>query len=597
LPLDRTTARHGLPHPLALLYDRLNQHDPRSKLTELLRFAEGTAHFLAWVLVAEAAARGIPPKQLRAHIKPGAGFGFFLYVIESTIRERRAQPNGFLRALDGFLDDPAWMALQAFNELRNDVAHNRLSSSSETARAVLAEHRDLFQQLLDGVAFFTRHPLGVLRGTRVALDGVVTAHWFACRGLSLHSGNVEIADAAQLPSEQLLLIDPGAGLALTLAPFFLCTEQAFCWLDLPNPHDTSPRSVYVRPLSGDPLPAGTPTGVFDATGASPSGLSLDAWLADPRQRGRLIPLRLDAPSLRAIVQSAAPTQAFEVQPGPAAWVISPEAPVASAAERATVAAQPTAPVPWAPTMLMNSVPVPLTSVESVAPVASERALPVTVTPLWRGRPLIVGATIGTLLVGTFLARAHSTGTPMREPTAGPLAQASTPSASTPPVPTPLPSNPSLQQWVQAWLPGPDRLDDAQLARYADRVAFQGMSRDPGPSFILGRWRERLQAGTFTVDLARSTWYETVETDGNVPTACRDLPGADPGVTVARLEADEDGAPQGLAFAASGVCSRVRGTYLLRSRIVAGRRLICHETWHQEAVCRSCPGFSNCPRGR
>lgn len=593
MPLDRTTARHGLPHPLALLYDRLNQHDPRVKLAELLRFAEGTARFLAWVLVAEAAARGLPKGELRGYMKPGAGFGFFLHVIQGAIHQRRARQDGFLRELDSFLQNPAWAALQTFNELRNDAAHLRLSTSAETARAVLADHRDVFQQLLDGIAFLTRYPLGVLRGTRVAFDGVVTAHWFAGRGLSLHSGNLEISDAAQLPSEQLLLIDPEARLALTLAPFFLCTEQAFCWLDLPNPNDVGQRSSYARPLSGDPLLAGTPTGLFDATGASPAGLSLDAWLADSRQRGRLVPLRLDAPSLRAIVKSAAPTQALEVQSGPAAWVISPDAPVASASARAPVTEPSIATVPWLPTMQMSSLPVPIMSTESMAPVASERPSPAPVRLAGRALPVIVGATVGALLAGTLvLTRARSNAVPSREPAVVGLAQTSSTS-----IPEPLSSNPSLQQWVQAWVPGLDRLDDTLLSRYADAVAFQGMSHDPDPNFILGRWRERLQAGTFTVDLSRSTWYETVETDANVPAACRALTGADPGVTVVRLEADEDGVPQGRANAASGVCSRVRGTYLLRSRVVAGRRLICHETWRQEAVCGSCPGFSNCAHGR
>jgi hypothetical protein len=592
LPLDRTTARHGLPHPLALLYDRLNQHDPRVKLAELLRFAEGTARFLAWVLVAEAAARGLPNRELRGYMKPGAGFGFFLHVIESAIHQRRARQDGFLRELDGFLQSPAWAALQAFHELRNAAAHHRLSTSTETARALLAEHRDAFQHLLDGIAFFTRRPLGVLRGTRVAFDGVVTAHWFACRGLSLHSGNLELADAAGLPSEQLLLIDPEARLALTLSPFFLCTEQAFCWLDLPAPGDAGQRSVYARPVSDDALPAGTPWGLVDATGASSNGLSLDAWLADSRQRGRFVPLRLDAPSLRAIVQSAAPTQVVEVQSSPAACVIAPEAPAASARERAAVMEPSTAPVPWLPTMLMSSLPVPIRSTESVDPVASERPAPAPVNLPRRVLPVIVGAAVGTLLAGTLLlTRARSDGSPSREPTALGISQ-----ASSAPGPGPLSSNPALQQWVQAWVPARDRLNDAMLSRYAGAVAFQGMAHHQDPNFILGRWRERLLAGTFTVDLSSSTWYETVETDANVSAACRNLPGADPGVTVVRLEADENGVPLGAALATGG-CSRVTGTYLLRSRVLAGRRIICNETWHRETIRRSCPGSSNYEHGR
>lgn len=293
------------------------------------------------------------------------------------------------------------------------------------------------------------------------------------------------------------------------------------------------------------------------------------------------------------MKSAAPTQALEVQSGPAAWVLSPEAPVASASVRAPVTEPSIAPVPWLPTMQMNSLPAPIMSTESMAPVASERPAPAPAKLPGRALPVIVGATVGALLAGALvLTRARSDGSPARAPIPEGVAQ----SPSTP-VSGALSSNPSLQQWVQEWVPALDRLDAAMLSRYADAVAFQGMSRNQDPNFILGRWRERLQAGTFTVDLSRSTWYETVETDANVPAACRALTGANPGVTVVRLEADEDGAPQGRAFAANGVCSRVRGTYLLRSRVVAGRRLICHETWRQEAVCGSCPGFSNCPHGR
>ncbi|MDB4931182.1 MAG: hypothetical protein JWM10_3666, partial [Myxococcaceae bacterium] len=293
------TARHGLPHPLAILYDRLNQHDPREQWAELLRFAEGAARFLAWVLVAEAAARGAPNDRLRRQLT-AASFGAFLHVIEHCLRERRTRPDAFLRELDGFVSAPAWAALRSFGGLRNDAAHHRLATTAAAARALLDANRGALQDLLDGLGLFTRYPLGVLRGAQVTTGGAVTARWFACRGLSTRSGNVEVYGVGALPTGQLLLVDPEARLALTLAPLFVCDEQAFAWLDLPAGGAAGRAGAYARPTPGEGPVAGAPEGLVDVTGAAPRGLSLDAWLGDARQRPRLVGLQFDEASLRAL---------------------------------------------------------------------------------------------------------------------------------------------------------------------------------------------------------------------------------------------------------------------------------------------------------
>jgi hypothetical protein len=438
LTLDRMTARHGLPHPLAILYDRLNQHDPREQWAELLRFAEGAARFLAWVLVAEAAARGAGADRLRRQLG-AAGFGAFLHVIGHNLKERRARPDAFLRELDAFVNAPAWAALQAFGALRNDAAHHRLPTTPAAARALLDGHRGALQDLLDGLGLFTRYPLGVLRGAQVTTGGAVTARWFACRGLSTRSGNVEVYGVGALPTGQLLLIDPDARLALTLAPLFVCDEQAFAWLDLPVGGAAGRAGVYARPTPGEAPPAGAPQGLLDVTGAAPRGLTLDAWLGDARQRPRLVGLQLDAPSLRAVTLSAAPTQALEAQAAavPAGAVIGGDDATTSAARRAA-ALPPTrvSEAPCAPTVLMAA-----TSVTSVPPTATAReARPAArrwAPPAWMVG-LGVGLAIGGAAVGWSLRDEPAPAAPAAAPRVVAVAAAPAPAAAPPPARGPRP---------------------------------------------------------------------------------------------------------------------------------------------------------------
>ena len=63
--LDPATARHALPHPLAVLHNRLRHPDPVDRLRETFAFCEGVTRFLAWILVAEAAAHRADAKSLR----------------------------------------------------------------------------------------------------------------------------------------------------------------------------------------------------------------------------------------------------------------------------------------------------------------------------------------------------------------------------------------------------------------------------------------------------------------------------------------------------------------------------------------------------
>lgn len=578
--LDRMTARHGLPHPLAILYDRLNQHDPREQLEEVLRFAEGVARFLAWVLVAEATARGLQGSQLRQQVGVST-FGAFLNVIDHHLRGRRTRSDAFLRDLDGFLDDPAWPALQSFCGLRNAAAHHRLPTTSAAASALLDEHRGGLQQLLDGVAFLTRYPLGVLRGAQVTTGGGVSARWFACRGLSVRSGNVEVFDISPLPTGQVLLIDPESRLALPLGPFFRCDEQAFAWLDVPHPQGPRRASVYARPVPGEALTPGVPEGVFDATGAATAGLAVEAWVADPRQRPRLLALRLDDASRRALVQSAAPTMAMDSHGGavPAAAVLGGGATESASRRAEALPKTRVSEMPYAPTVAMAmamAMPTVTTSVTTVPPaVAPGRAK--VAGRSWQAPTWVIGLGLG-LLVG-----AGAAGWTMRSKDS-PRATRTAPLVADE---RPLSANPGLQRWISGWTPalGADRMLAASLGeRYAAAVSFHGMGRVQTPTFIVDRWQERLRAGTFVVDPSRSTWFDDALSSMGTPAACSAMAGADPGVTVVRLSAVERGAPDGARAARSGRCRTRAGTYLLRIRSQGGVRRICHETWREDVTC-------------
>lgn len=159
-------------------------------------------------------------------------------------------------------------------------------------------------------------------------------------------------------------------------------------------------------------------------------------------------------------------------------------------------------------------------------------------------------------------------------------------ATTREAPQPLAAHRELEAWARRWL-GAVQRGESLDEYYAPGVSFQSMARPQRAPFIEGRWRERIGAGRFVVDVERSTAYAD---DGrSAPAACADVPDASPGVYVLRLAAVEEGLPLGTRASQHESCFRVAGPYLLRVRMVRGAPRICHETWHRdEALCASCP---------
>ncbi len=161
-----STARHGLPHPLAALYVRLFQPEPVERLKELLAFTEGVARYLAWILVAEAAANGAEPRKLREWMK-AKSFGAFLAVIDQCLDARRGQ-RLFLPELDALRRGGGWSVFSHIRAIRNDDAHDYISRDPLVARRLLDELEPHLQSLLGQIGFLARHPFGVLRLSKVS---------------------------------------------------------------------------------------------------------------------------------------------------------------------------------------------------------------------------------------------------------------------------------------------------------------------------------------------------------------------------------------------------------------------------------------------
>ncbi|MFO0649339.1 MAG: hypothetical protein U0326_24060 [Polyangiales bacterium] len=283
----------------------------------MLAFAEGVARYLAWVLTAEAAAKGATDKQLKGRMR-AKGFGSFLAVIDECLSARRARDDVFLPEVEGLWSGNGGVVLARANAVRNDVMHNRVARDPVVAERALRELEPEFQKLLDALAFLPRYPLGVLHRARTAHGSVVEAHWLPCRGLSLHNQPVLVRNAAGVPTDQALLLDLDGRRALSLAPFFVCNLDVFCWLDIPAPEDSALRGVYQRPTSTDPLPSWVPRGLVNIDDPASHGFSLEEWLCAP-QRPRIIPLAFDEDAIarlridaRSTPQSEAPQQAPNV---------------------------------------------------------------------------------------------------------------------------------------------------------------------------------------------------------------------------------------------------------------------------------------------
>jgi len=585
MPLDRTSARHGLPHPLALLYDRLNQPDPWRRLEDLLAFTEGVARYLAWILTAEAAALGAPVGRLRSDMKANA-FGSFLHVIHGALKARAGQSQRFLPELDAWTQGAALAFLDEVNRARNHMMHHRVARDPRVASEMLRAFEPGLQALLDALGALSRHPLGVLRAAQGEHDGAMSAHWLACRGLSLRAGNVAIRNVAGLPTDQPVLLDLDQGRALTLAPFFLCDENAFYWLDLPHDTDASRASAYVRPTAGDPVAAWLPKQLFDVTRSEPNGLPLARWLDAPHQRPRIVLLRLDVDSIARIRSLAVPTQTGAGLFQPAASVLSgaPSPSVPPAPPAATPSAPPHTPTPASPSLPAQGVAV------STAPARAPRR--------WAllAAAGVIAAIAGASWVGLRTTRSDTEPSPdaPRATSAPPPAEPSRPPA--PSSDRPLTEHPQLRAWLFRWAAsatGTTFVDSTTgqsfppepiAGFYAPVVSYHNV-RGVTPATAAERWGIRHLHNRFGVDLARGVWLP--ELQRRLSDGCKRTPGDGP-VLLVSIPGEESG-EQVIRPRHGATCPRVAGPYLLQVKQVEGNWRICMESWHEaRAVCASCP---------
>lgn len=626
--LDSTTARHGLPHPLAVLYARLSlhQHAPVDQLKDLLAFTEGVARFIAWVLTAEAAANGAEARLLKEWMK-AKSFGAFLAVIEAGLEKRRGR-SVFLPELDALRSGEAWSVFSRVRAIRNDDAHDYLPRDPVVAARHLHELAPHMQVLLDGIAFLTRHPFGVLRQAHVAHDGLTDAYWAPCRGLTIHNTQAHVRDASGVPNGQLLLLDVEGRRALTLAPFFICNSDSLCWLEIPAQEDHDRRGVYRRPASDDSLPRWVPKELFDVTGSMPDGLSFDVWLHAPEQRPRIVPLRFDTTAVARVRESSRPTQVNESAWLPAASILSINSGSTPAAPQEAVAQAliPTIAHPIAPTLSSappsfqvsisasptpHSYGTPRPAPDESSPLASpytptlpNQGVAIPVPPPTRAPTLrwVVAAvlSLGTLaVVAVYLAVRAQHQAPVDT-----TAHAEVPSAPPlPPADRRLVEHPQLRAWLLRWsasvtgitssdpVSGQSFAPEALDGFYSPVSGFHGMT-NPTTDTIVNRWTQRRALNRFTIRFDSSSWLP--EAPQRISSGCKRTPGND--VVLVVLDAVEEG-DSVVGGSARASCHRVAGPYLLQVRQVEGLWRICNETWNFErALCASCPQISSrCPR--
>jgi hypothetical protein len=533
--LDEASARHELPHPIAVLCDRLRTHDDASRLSAVLVLAEGIARYLALILLADAAARGASPSVLSRYAT-ARGFGSALGTIQHFANASRGAPDRLLPELDALINGPCWKALDRFKSLRNDASHARVNLAAE-ATTLLRRHDDDLRTLIEGCAFLVRYPLGILRAVRTGGDGRASGRWQACRGPTPRGGLVELHDAGGIPSDQLLLVDTARARVLTLAPFLCLLDDDFYWLDLPSSEDRA-RTPYRSPVPGVPARDSLPTGLYDPRGANPDGLPLAQWLGDRDAWPRYTDLSL-RPSVIALV--IASSQATRLDAG-------------------------------------ASSPVPLASSRPPS------APPPVAAPRRARRPLRLGLVVTAALVsGGALAFTvvRSRSAPAVEPLsprldawlhewhASVLAQQS--------------DHPPLL--------------DSFYAPTVRFRGSRGVGRDI--HWISDYWHTFLvtRNATFAVDWSQSNWrYEALDPNMFAQSACRTVVGATGDVLLARLHVTEV-EPNRVARARDLPCDRLDGVYFVRLREVPGRGLvICHEGWSErDGICApgSCPQAPLC----
>lgn len=574
---DDPAARHEFPHPIALLYDLLRNPDEAPRLSAALALAEGIARYLAWTLLADAAARGAGRAEL-AKYASAPGFGAYLHAIQHLV-EARSGAARLYPELDALLTSSWWESFDRLRGLRNEAAHGRINPHASAA-ALFRQHRADVVAVVDGCAFLLGYPLGMLGGVRIDADGRPSGTWRSCRGLTPRGAMTEIPDATGIPSDQLLLVDVARSVALPLAPFLCLIEDELVWLDMPARGDTR-RTPYLSPIPGRPLKSGVPAGLYVPGDASHGGLSLDAWLDAPRCRPRYAPLPAGGDALARIVgtsratMSGVPVRARETPIDPARtvpavligipWSSPPVSTSQTSLPPTTVAPLPAPPRPrrgwlFATTALLG------VAVSAVAVYATQRASePVDAVPTPREVPQV----------------------PQRTPSQTELA----------PLPTWAPLEARLREWHAA-IQSP-RVDGASMASvYSDLVRFRGSSSfGRTPQWIADYWRTFFghNGGTLEVDWTRSAWrLEPLSLTMSEHATCAQLPGASEGILLARLAAVEVD-PTRPIRAPDMPCPRLAGVYLVRLRPMPGRGLvICHEGWStQDGICA--PG--SCPEAR
>jgi hypothetical protein len=610
--MDQVTARYSLPHPLALLYGRLVHHDPARQFENLLAFSEGVARFLAWVLTAESAAYGASAPQLRSAMS-ASGFGSFLNVIKAALDARaKAQRQRFLPELDGITSGAAWAFLDRVKDLRNDASHNRLSREPHAARALLNELSPGLRVLLDALRPLSVNPFGVLRGQETDLDGIACATWLPVRGQTLSNTPVRVRNVAGVPTGVLLLIDKDVRSALTLAPFFF-SDDVFCWMDVPRTDDVSRRGYYQRVVPGEVVPEWVPDGLFVAHSSAPQGMKLAEWLSDQSLRPRVVPLSFDGNSVTRIRNSMQPTLAVRSAPSHSADVLASDPPRTPAqdfdppvpphfvAQTSPVVSAPpavivdhAAPNPWgAPPPSFAPLPAtqraPPDARRGSASAIRSRAS----SQLWI---VLVLATAGVMSLAIWL-----------------LLRADTfPSNVTPtivPTPTlPAPSTPSfvtgpprgdllgfLAHWDQN-LSAIVRGESASVsAFYSEPTRLRGSGNTLRTHAGVDAYWRNVFRGTIRFNWSTAqTVEETLDPTRTSHAACALMSGAEPGVTLVRVDAVEDNPQNGIETNDGRRCSHIQGKYLLRLRRASGGYQICHDSWSlDEAVCPSCPSAKDC----
>jgi|GEM_PF-1500528 len=246
-----------------------------------------------------------------------------------------------------------------------------------------------------------------------------------------------------------------------------------------------------------------------------------------------------------------------------------------------------------PTPVFERDPTERDDAVGVAHAATQLASADDPSPRW-GRLFALVSLVAILLAGAIVslliwrdARPAASRAPLTIPPA--VATVSQRSA----VPGPVGNDPDLMNLLRRWdsamrlQPGAPGLDGF----YAPRVSWHAQATDAA-DIATQLERAVSSGGTNTFDWARSTWEPEAPTSGDVPAACRAVPGATGNVVKVRAWNDEFRPDRHASIG----CQHLEGRYLLRLRHTPGGLRICHETWSvAEGICASCPTASVCAR--